>query len=173
MMTKKFFYSLSALFLLFCTAIAAQNIPVIAYVNTAELINAVPEKAQATEKLTSLSESYKAELQLLQNEYNKKYSDFITYQTSLAENIKLRRMQELTNLENQMQEFIKIAQKDIEEQEKILLEPIRQRIKEAINAVGIEQNFTVIYDISDPSIAFITPSAIDANPLVKAKLRIR
>jgi outer membrane protein len=82
-------------------------------------------------------------------------------------------MQELTNLENQMQEFIKIAQKDIEEQEKILLEPIRQRIKEAINAVGIEQNFTVIYDISDPSIAFITPSAVDANPLVKAKLRIR
>ena len=107
-MTKKFFYSLSALFLLFCTAVAAQNIPVIAYVNTAELIDAVPEKAQATEKLTSLSESYKAELQLLQNEYNKKYSDFITYQTSLAENIKLRRMQELTNLENQMQEFIKI-----------------------------------------------------------------
>ena len=35
----------------------------------------------------------------------------------MAENIKLRRMQELTDLENKIHEFMKLAQKDIEEQE--------------------------------------------------------
>lgn len=172
-MTKKFFISLSTLILMLCSAVSAQNIPVIAYVNTTELIEAVPEKAQATQKLTALSDSYKAELQLIQNEYNKKYSDFITYQSSLAENIKLRRMQELTDLENKMQEFMKVAQKDIEEQEKILLEPIQQKVKQAIQAVGTEQNFTVIYDTADPAILFVTPTAVNATPLVKAKLKIR
>jgi outer membrane protein len=172
-MTKKVLLSASALiFVLTATAIA-QNAYVVAYVNTIELINSFPEKSKATEKLITLSNSYKEELQLMQNEYNKKYSDFITYQSSMAENIKLRRMQELTDLENKIHEFMKLAQKDIEEQEKILLEPIKEKIKEAVRIVGIEQNFMVIYDLADPAIIFVTPNAIDANPLVKTKLGIR
>jgi outer membrane protein len=172
-MTKKVLLSASALiFVLTATAIA-QNAYVVAYVNTIELINSFPEKSKATEKLIALSNSYKEELQLMQNEYNKKYSDFITYQSSMAENIKLRRMQELTDLENKIHEFMKLAQKDIEEQEKILLEPIKEKIKEAVRIVGIEQNFMVIYDLADPAIIFVTPNAIDANPLVKTKLGIR
>jgi outer membrane protein len=172
-MTKKILLSACALiFVLTATAIA-QNPYVVAYVNTIELINSFPEKSKATEKLIALSNSYKEELQLMQNEYNKKYSDFITYQSSMAENIKLRRMQELTDLENKIHEFMKLAQKDIEEQEKILLEPIKERIKEAVRIVGIEQNFMVIYDLADPAIIFVTPNAVDANPLVKTKLGIR
>lgn len=109
----------------------------------------------------------------MQNEYNKKYSDFITYQASLAENIKLRRMQELTELENRMQQFMDLAQKDMENQEKGLLKPLKQRISDAIRAVGIERNFSVIYDLADPGIAFVSPAAVDANPYVKEKLGIR
>lgn len=172
-MAKKIFFSVSVLIFMVCASAIAQNVQTVAYVNTSELINAVPEKAQATEKLTTLSNNYKEELKLLQNEYNKKYSDFITYQSSMAENIKLRRMQELTDLENKMREFMQLAQKDIEEQEKIMLEPIKQKINQAIHAVGIERNFTVIYDLADPAIAFVTPTAVNANPLVKARLGIR
>lgn len=169
-MKRKILFSVSALIIVLTTTAVAQNPFVVAYVNTIELIDAFPEKVKATEKLVTLSNNYKEELQLMQNEYNKKYSDFITYQNSLAENIKLRRMQELTELENKIHEFMKLAQKDIEEQEKILLEPIKEKIKEAIRAVGIEQNFTVIYDLADPGIIFVTPTAINANPLVRAKL---
>ncbi|MEA4903724.1 MAG: OmpH family outer membrane protein, partial [Petrimonas sp.] len=124
-----------------------------------------------TQKLIVLSENYKKELELMQNEYNKKYSDYITYQSSLAENIKLRRMQELTELENKMQQFMQLAQKDIEQQEKAMLEPLKKQISDAIRQVGIEQNYTVIYDLANPGIAFVNPAAVDANPLVKAKLR--
>ena len=109
----------------------------------------------------------------MQNEYNKKYSDYITYQASLAENIKLRRMQELTELESRIQQFMELAQKDIEEQEKVLLGPLKNRISEAVRAVGIERNYTVIYDMANPGIAFVSPNAVDANPFVKQKLGIR
>jgi len=170
-MIKKIFFSVSVFIYIFCSSALAQNSQVIvAYVNTAELIDAVPEKLTASQKLMTLSENYKEELKLMQNEYNKKYSDYITYQGSLAENIKLRRMQELTTLENQMQQFVELAQKDIEEQEDIMLEPIKKRISDVIREIGIEQNYTVIYDVSDPGIAFITPGAVNATPLVKARL---
>ncbi|MEA4948125.1 MAG: OmpH family outer membrane protein [Petrimonas sp.] len=164
--------SLSVLFLTISATLSAQNSQVtVAYVNTTDLLNAFPAKEAATQKLIVLSENYKKELELMQNEYNKKYSDYITYQSSLAENIKLRRMQELTELENKMQQFMQLAQKDIEQQEKAMLEPLKKQISDAIRQVGIEQNYTVIYDLANPGIAFVNPAAVDANPLVKAKLR--
>lgn len=173
-MTKKVFFSLSVfIFLLGTTAFAQTTLTTVAYVNTTDILNAMPNKAKATEQLTTLSANYKGELQLMQNEYNKKYSDFITYQSSLAENIKLRRMQELTELENRIQQFMELAQKDIAEQERLLLAPMKEQIKEAIRTVGIEQNFIVVYDLADTGIVFVSPTAIDANPLVKAKLGIR
>ncbi|MCE5206021.1 MAG: OmpH family outer membrane protein [Porphyromonadaceae bacterium] len=174
-MTKKIFFSLSLFILLINTTVSAQNGPqvIVAFVNTSELLKQFPEKEAATQQLIALSDNYKKELELMQNEYNKKYSDYITYQSSLAENIKLRRMQELTELENRMQQFMELAQKDIENQEKVLLEPLRQKISQAIHAVGIEQRYTVIYDLDNPGIAFVSPSAVDANPYVKQKLGIR
>ena len=165
--------SLSVLLFMINATVSAQISQVtVAYVNTTDLLNAFPAKEAATQKLLALSENYKKELELMQNEYNKKYSDYITYQGSLAENIKLRRMQELTELGNKMQQFMQLAQKDIEMQEKIMLEPLKKQISDAIRQVGIEQNYTVIYDLSNPGIAFVNPVAVDANPLVRAKLRI-
>ena len=170
-MNKTTMMSLSVLFLILSATLSAQNAQVtVAYVNTTDLLSAFPAKEEATQKLVALSENYKKELELMQNEYNKKYSDYITYQGSLAENIKLRRMQELTELENKMQQFMQLAQEDIEQQEKALLEPLKKQISDAIRQVGIEQNFTVIYDLANPGIAFVNPVAVDANPLVRAKL---
>ena len=170
-MKKRFFITLVVLASIICSStINAQNS--IAFVNTLEIINSLPDKASASERLNTLNENYRQELQIMQNEYNKKYSDFITYQKNLAESIKLRRMQELTDLENRIQNFTKLAQKDIEEHEQLLLEPIKEKVNNAIKAVGVEYDFTVIYDLDDSGIVFVSPNAIDANPLVKRKLGV-
>ena len=174
-MTKKLIFTFGLFILLTATPTFAQSATqvTVAFVNSAELLELYPEKEAAAQQLLALSDNYKKELELMQNEYNKKYSDYITYQSSLAENIKLRRMQELTELENRMQQFMQLAQEDIENQEKALLEPLKQKISEAIRAVGIERNYTVIYDLANPGIAFVSPSAVDANPYVKQKLGIQ
>ena len=171
-MRKRFFITLFVLVSIICgNSVDAQNN--IAFVNTIDIINSLPDKVSATDKLETLNKNYKQELQIMQNEYNKKYSDFITYQERLAESIKLRRMQELTDLENRIQNFTKLAQKDIEEHEQLLLKPIKEKVSNAIEAVGIEQNFTVIYDLDDSAIVFVSPNAVDANSLVKNKLGVK
>lgn len=173
-MAKKIFFSLIVCLFVFSTTVSSQITSLnIGYVNTTELLNAFPEREKASAKLLTLSENYKKELEIMQNEYNKKYSDYITYQASLAENIKLRRMQELTELENNMQKFMELAQKDIQAREKELLEPLKNKIREAIYAVGVERGFTVIYDLAEPGIIFVSPNATDANSFVKSKLGIR
>lgn len=174
-MTKKVFFTLTLLISLVGGTAFSQVLPQVsvAYVNTTEILDQMPEKVQATQQLLTLSENYEKELALMQNDYNKKYSDYITYQVSLSENIKLRRMQELTELEGKINQFMELAQKDIENQEKTLLDPLKEKINNAIYAVGIEQRYTVIYDLANPGIAFVSPEAVNANPSVKSKLGIR
>jgi outer membrane protein len=174
-MTKKVFFTLILFIALAGGTAFSQMLPQvsIAYVNTTELLAQMPEKEQATQQLLILSANYKKELELMQNDYNKKYSDYISYQSSLSENIKLRRMQELTELEGKIGQFMNLAQEDIDKQEQVLLEPLRQKINNAIYAVGIEHKYTVIYDLANPGIAFVSPDAVDVNPYVKSKLGIQ
>ncbi|MBP1617495.1 MAG: outer membrane protein [Bacteroidetes bacterium] len=154
------------------TKMAAQDIQQlkIGYVNTTELLESLPQKKEASATLEDLNKKYKEELSLMQNDYNKKYSDFITYQNSMGENIKLRRMQELSELEKSINDFIKVAQSDVESHEKQLLEPLREILKKAIGEVGLENNITCIYDTASPSVVFLTPNAINLNDLVKQKI---
>lgn len=172
MMAKRIF--LSALLLIslaFINNISAQMPERVAYINSLELLEAVPGKVAASRSISDLNQKYKDELAVMQNDYNNKYTDFLANQNKLAESIKLRRMQELYELEQNINRFMKVAQEDVESQENQLIVPLRERLKEVINQVGTEQGFICIYDMANPAIAFITPNAIDANPLIKARLQ--
>jgi outer membrane protein len=173
MMRKIILTSALIISLVFAQSIAAQAVRQIAFVNSNELLEAIPEKVLASNHLIDLNNKYKEELKVMQNDYNKKYSDFISYQTSMAENIRLRRMQELYELERQINDFMKVAQEDINNKEKELIDPMRLRIKDAIYKVGVERGFVCIYDLANPAIAFVTPDATDATPFVKQKLGIK
>ncbi len=170
MVTRKF--QILVFFLLFFVASGtfAQSI---AFVNSDDLLQNLPAVDKAKKEVKELNKKYKDELQLMQNDYNKKYSDFISYQTSMAENIRLRRMQELYELEKQIQNFMEVAQKDVLDRENELIKPLRAKIKEAIYQVGVEGNFTCVYDLSNPAILFVTPDAIDITALVKAKMGVK
>lgn len=155
------------------SSLLAQVPQQIAFVNSDDVLELMPEKKKASERLNDLNSKYKAELQIMQNDYNKKYSDFISYQTSMAENIRLRRMQELYEIEKNIKDFMKIAQDDIDAQEKELIIPLRKKVKDAIYQVGIEHRFICIYDLANPAIVFVTPDGVDITSLVKQKLGIK
>ncbi|MEN9919998.1 MAG: hypothetical protein RL662_2434 [Bacteroidota bacterium] len=143
----------------------------VAYINSTELLELVPGKKDASKAIEELNKKYKDELLLMQNDYNSKYTDFLSNQNTLAESIKLRRMQELHELEQSIKRFMKVAQEDIDSQEQQLIVPLKEKLKEAVNEVGIEYGYICIYDLADPTIAFLTPNAVDANTYVKIKLQ--
>ena len=108
--------------------------------------------------------------EVMQDEYNKKYSDFVAQQDSLTENIKMRRMQELQDMEQRTQNFIQISQQDFQKKQGELFTPIQDKLKNAIKAVGDEKGYTYILD---PQIVLYQGNtAVDATQFVKAKLGI-
>ena len=142
----------------------------IAIVNTQEVIQAMPEFATMQKQMAYMEAKYKNEMQVMQDEYNKKYSDFVAQQDSLTENIKMRRMQELQDMEQRTQNFIQISQQDFQKKQGELFTPIQDKLKNAIKAVGDEKGYTYILD---PQIVLYQGNtAVDATQFVKAKLGI-
>ena len=131
----------------------------IAYVKTQEVFMAMPEVSEMEKKLADLNEKYKGELKLMQDEYQKKYADFIQQQDSLTENIKLRRMQEIQDIQTRMDNFVQMGQQDVQ---------IQQKLQDAIKAVGDEKGYTYIIDPA--ALLYTGSSAVDATPFVRTKL---
>ena len=155
------------LFRLLPLGVFAQEVK-IAFVNTQEVFMAMPEVSNMEKQMADLNEKYKVELKQMQDEYQKKYSDFVAQQDSLTENIKLRRMQEIQDIQARMENFMQVAQQDVQKKQQELLQPIQAKLQKAIQDVGSEKGYTYIIDPA--ALLFTGSNAIDATQFVRAKL---
>ncbi len=140
----------------------------IAFVKTQEVFMAMPEVSGMEKLMADLNEKYRVELKQMQDEYQKKYSDFVAQQDSLTENIKLRRMQEIQDIQERMDNFVQVAQQDVQKKQQELLQPIQQKLHEAIQKVGEEKGYTYIIDPA--ALLYTGTNAVDATPFVRTKL---
>jgi outer membrane protein len=142
----------------------------IAVVNAGEVFNMMPEQMAAQTQLAAFSEQYQKDLQDMDTEYTAKYEEYMKLQDTLTENLKLRRQQEIQDLSSRIQNFYTVAQQDIEQKQAELLAPIQEKLQKTIEEVGKEQGYTIILN---PAALLYQGTAIDATPLVKAKLGLR
>ncbi len=167
-MIKKF---LLAALVAFPMCIAAQTLK-FGTINSQEIFNLMPEKATAEATLQSVADKYQTELNKLQEEFDKKYKDFQALDPSTPDGIKERRMQELQENSQKIQNFQQMASQDMQKQQETLLAPIMEKIQQAIQSVGLEGGYTFIYDLSIPCVVYTGAGAEDLTPQVKAKLGI-
>lgn len=140
----------------------------IAFVKTQEVIYGYAGGIWYGKQMADLNEKYRVELKQMQDEYQKKYSDFVAQQDSLTENIKLRRMQEIQDIQERMDNFVQVAQQDVQKKQQELLQPIQQKLHEAIQKVGEEKGYTYIIDPA--ALLYTGTNAVDATPFVRTKL---
>ena len=53
-------------------------------------------------------------------------------------------------MQKRAQQFLLTADQDLQRQEKQLLDPIRERVKQAIRKVGVEEGYTFVFPIDQP-----------------------
>lgn len=152
---------------------AAAQAPKFGIVEVQTIFQAMPETASMQTQIEEVSKKYQDEFNKLQEEFNKKYTELQTLDKDAAtpQSIKERRMQELQELNDKVQQFRQTASEDIERQQQTLMAPIQERIKTAIKAVGQENNFTFILFNEVP--AYVGSEVVDVTPLVKTKLGIQ
>lgn len=144
----------------------------IGIVDSQQIFDLMPDKANAEAQLQSLSEHYHAEYVLLQSEFDKKYADYQTVAAdpSTPEAIKERRVQELQESDKKIREFQRRAADDIASRREALSNPINEKIQTAIQAAGRQANLDVVFDTAVTPVAYTGPNTVDITPMVKTIL---
>ncbi len=162
-----------AFMLMMPLAMMAQDLK-IAYINSQELIASMPEYGQARKKLQDRNLTYNQEGKKLQEEFQKKYTDYAASQDTLDNAIKKYKEAELQRLQQSIEEFTQNAETNLKKTQQELYAPIIEKANKAIKQVGDENGFTYIIDtVSGQVVPYIGASAINALPLVKAKLNLK
>jgi outer membrane protein len=152
-------------------AMFAQEAVKLAHISTMEVMTLMPEVKIMQDSLQKQALIADNQIKELQDEYTKKYSDFIQAQDSLPENIKALKIRELESIRERASAFEQDSQQRLQDLNQRLLAPIHEKFKKALEEVGIENHFS--YVIDSQVILYAAPQSIDAAPLVKAKLGLK
>ena len=143
------------------------------YVNSAEIIQVMPEYAKAIKDVQALEKMYTDEFNSIRTELEKKGTEFEKMQQdSVPENILKRRYEELMQLQQRLQEYGQEVQQNLQKAEQEKMIEINQKLQGALDTVGKEASYVCIFDLAG-GIPFInTALCDDVAAKVKAKLGI-
>ena len=142
----------------------------IAYVNSQELFGMMPELSSIEAELNTKQEQIKKNASALEAEYNNKMQEFQNSDLEVTESILMDRQKQIQQIEERYEAFMQNSQREVQELQQKLLAPVQEKLQKAIKSVGEENGYTYILDLASGSVAYHSPTAVDANPLVKAKL---
>jgi Outer membrane protein len=143
------------------------------HVNSQDVYNAMPEKATVEKTLQDLATNYENEINKMRDEYNKRVKEFVDKKDSMPQSILQARQSEIVEMEQRISTLNQTAQTDLQKKQQELVQPIVDKIKKAINDVGLENGFLYIFDLQVPAILYHSDQSVDVLPLVKKKLNIK
>ncbi len=107
-----------------------------AVINTQQLMESMPEIKTINEQIEAANKKYQDEFSKLQEEMQKKYDEFQGLEETTPQTIKDRRMQEMQELDNKIQQFRQEALNDLQRQQQQLMAPVQEKVVKAIQAIG-------------------------------------
>ena len=145
----------------------------IARVNTAEVLEAMPERTAAEKSMESYYNELQSQLQTMATEYQNKMQDYEANQATMSNLVKQSKEKEIVDLQNRIQQFQANAESEFEARRSELLKPILDKIQNAINTVGKEKGYTYVLDLATGAAVYVGDDAVDCTKDVKAKLGIK
>lgn len=142
-------------------------------VDSENVITSLPDYTAMETQINEASKKYEDELSKLTEELNKKFTEYqaLEKDATTPESIKERRMQEIQELDQKVQQFHNTAMQDLQRQRQQLMAPIQQKFLDACKAVGQEGNHTFIFPVG---ISLYDGAGVeDVTAAIKAKLGVK
>lgn len=143
-----------------------------AYIEFQDLMTQMPEYKKANADMESYGKTLQDQLKSMNEELEKKYSDYQKNQTKMVDAIKELKEKDLRDMQSRIQEFQETAQESVRKKESELLKPIVEKAKTAISQVAKENGYGYVFDSSQGSPLLYKPEGDNLMPLVKKKLGI-
>ena len=167
---------LAGLLMTSLVSVKAQQKLKIGYINSQELLAAMPESDSAQAKLQKLATEHENTLDEMTVEFNKKlnaYQQGLKTTPPMSDLSRTTKEAELQDLQDRIQKFQDQAQQDLQQKRADLFKPIQDKALKAVNDVAAENGFTYILDTGTGAVVYESPDAVDIMSLVKAKLGLK
>lgn len=143
------------------------------YINSQELITAMPERDSALTKFQKFAEEQNSQLETIQVEFNNKYMDYQKNSETMSESTRQLKERELQDLQKRYEDFRQAAEQDGQKMQQQLMGPVIEKAQQAIAKVAEANGFTIIFDEAAGAMAYYNKSTVtDILPLVKKELGI-
>jgi outer membrane protein len=121
----------------------------IGYVNSGKIFQELPAAQDAQRRIDALGKPIQDSLEAMQRELQARYEDYQKRESLLNDAAKKSEQQVLIDMERRMNEFR--AQKlgnegELARETEKVLNPLRERIKNAISAVAREEKYSFVFD---------------------------
>lgn len=159
-----------------CIAMAAQaqdNAPALkfGYLSYDLAMKSMSEYATVQMRMDSLRSAFNAEMQRVEDEFNRKYEDFLDGQKDFPRTILLKRQTELQEMLQKNLAFKQQLQQELKDTEAQLMAPLRIHLNEAIATIAHEQGLALVINTDANACPFIDPAmGVDVNETVVKKL---
>ncbi len=141
------------------------------YLSYSAVLKQMPEYAQAQKNMSDLRAKYEQEAQRGEEEFQKKFVEFLQGQKEFPMTILQKRQAELQNLMDNGLSFRNQAQGLLADAEKEAYGEVQKILNNAILAVGVELGYAFILNTDENSCPFINPVVgVDVTNAVKRKL---
>lgn len=125
------------------------------YLSYDSVLHQMPEYAEAQQHVTDLKGKYDKEATRGEEEFQKKFSEFLQGQKDFPENILVKRQAELQTLMETGISFRREAHRLLSKAQRDLLANVEARLNEAIRVIGEERGFDFVLNTDRNQCPFI------------------
>lgn len=145
----------------------------IGLVDSADIIQKMPETAAAQQQVNDVQKKYESEYKNLTDEMNRLVTEYKAMKPDELAAIKERKERDIEDYQQKIQQFLQNADQDTQTMYNNLMTPIIQKVRTAIEAVGKEGGYSMIQDKNPQLTIYYAAPVVDITPDVKAKLGIK
>ena len=136
------------------------------------VLRSMSDYAVVEASMAQLKSQYAAEQKRVEDEFNKKYEEFLDGQRDFPQTILQKRQSELQELLNKNIAFKKESQRLLAEAEKEALAPLQARLANALAKVGNERGLAFILNTDQNATPWMNPAlGEDVTEIVKNLLK--
>ena len=138
------------------------------YLSYSEVLQAMPDYATVKSNVAKLQGQFEDEMKRAEEEFNKKYEEFLEGQHEFAVSIRNKRQSELQDLMEKNMAFKQEARRLLRNAEADAMKPLHEKLKAALAKVGQQRGLAFILNTDANAVSFIHPAlGVDINELVR------
>ncbi len=142
------------------------------YLSYEAALKSMPDYTIVQQKLSDLRQQYQDETLRVEDEFNRKYEEFLEGQREFPKTILQKRQTELQELLDKNLEFKEHSRMELEKAEQDLMAPLKIRLIEVLGTIGRQRGYAFIVDTDTKALPFINPAmGQDLNQQVQDALK--